>query len=144
MDKQIKSTVMNIASQVREWVLKEARKVRYNEKDLCGWCAIASAKLHIELKKKNINSKLNIWNGAYSSHVFLTVDDYIVDITATQFLANHPHVLIIHEKEAEQFEYFKSCGEFKDVKHLRKTQIQHKWPSKQVVYSDEELLEDLI
>lgn len=97
--------------------------------DLCGWCAIASARLHKELKKSDIDSTICMYEGVDGSHVFLLVDDHVVDITATQF---HQHrktpVLIMHEREAEMYEHYQISKTFTTVKQLISDQKKNRWP----------------
>lgn len=55
------------------------------KKNLRGWCGVASVILAKELKEVGINA--TVWEGEYSGmpHTWIIVNNYIVDITATQF-----------------------------------------------------------
>ena len=67
------------------------------------------------------------------SHVFVVVADHIVCVTATQFSEfEEEKVLIMHTKEAESFEYYRSSRVFETVTELRKHQIKTRWPKEQV------------
>ena len=133
MNKKL-TRVLEIAHQVRTWAENEADRARRAD-SLVGYCAIASAELHKRLQKANIESEIHIYNGDNLSHVFLCVEDYVVDVTATQFgeFRYHP-VVIIHRKEAEQYYFFESNEIFVDVDELRKYQTRTKWPQNQIAY----------
>jgi hypothetical protein len=134
MNKKL-TRVHEIALEVRSWCENEADKAR-REDNLVGYCAIASAELHKRLMKVGIQSEIHMHNGDFLSHVFLTVEDHVVDVTATQFseFRYHP-VVIIHCKEAQQYEFFETDETFVDVMSLRKYQAKYKWPANQIAYA---------
>ena len=91
------SIIKNIAKQVR----KAFEEIAENEKEysygnwkefhnsLRGYCAAASVQLYYACKKKGIKLKLIEGIG----HAYNEFDDYIIDITATQF-GRYPKVHI--------------------------------------------------
>lgn len=123
-------TIKKIAEQVRKWTENKADKANYNPDSLCGWCAIASAELFTRLQSAGITAEIHINSG----HTFVIADDYIVDITATQFteFENKP-VVILHLKEVDEEEnwYYTDTKIFKSVKKLHAYQVKEKWPAKQ-------------
>ena len=126
-----------IAKACREWAEKFAKKTDDYPKNLCGMCAIASAKVFIELKNKGYRPELRLWMGEWGGHCFVVVDDHIVDITATQFPDfSDSKVLVIHEREADMFEFYKTTKVFETVKQLQKHQKNTKWPTEQIVFDE--------
>ena len=124
--------VHEIALEVRSWCEKEADKAGRPD-SLMGYCAIASAELFRRLEKVGIFAEIHMQNGGWGSHVYLVVDDHVVDVTATQFsqFSGTP-VVIIHYKEAEQHDFYQSNEIFGTPKDLRKFQAKTKWPNNQI------------
>ena len=128
--------VRDIAESVRDWAEELDAKVPFTDKgDLCGYCAIASAEISKRLTKAGIKHEIRMQNGDLGSHVFVAVDDHVVDVTATQFseFANTP-VLILHERECDQYWFYKHTEVFDSHVRLRKHQAKHRWPSHQIAY----------
>ena len=128
--------VRSVATNVRYWA--EAQAARENNTDLCGWCARASAHLFRELKKFGINSEIHLWEefGTRFAHVFLVVEDHVVDVTATQFPQfKNTDVVILHEAEAKAYEFYKTFRTFRNDVELRKHQLKEKWPKHQVAFT---------
>ena len=131
----ILTRVHEIALEVRSWCENEADKARRSD-NLLGYCAIASAELFKRLKKAGIPSEIHMSNGGWCSHVFLSVEDHIVCVTATQFSEfRYQPVVIIHYKVAQQHSFFTTDELFFDVKSLRKYQAKKGWPNNQVAYA---------
>lgn len=143
MNKQLKSKVMTLAKSARSWAMEEAARVdNYNKFDLCQWCAIATGKLHVELHNAEIESMIGVCNDSqHGSHAFNIVDDYIVDITATQFyeFAQTP-IVMMHSKMAERYWYYGITEMFANVDQLRKHQVSTKWPKSQWTYPSKKLI----
>lgn len=124
------SQVKILATQVRTWAVAKADKANYNPDTLCGWCAIASGELFKRLEKVGIKSTLHINSG----HTFVTVDDHVVDVTATQFMDyEDTPVLIAHQKEVEDKWYYQDVDSFTSIRDLYNFQKKTKWPVKQRV-----------
>lgn len=123
--------IVAIARRVRKWTEEKAAK--RNNKDLNGWCAIASAQLLRELKNAGIDAEIHVFESHMYCHAYVVVDDYVVDVTATQFkpFKNRP-VVILHHKEAEQHEFYNSTQVFYYPSKLRDYQLKNGWPKDQV------------
>lgn len=132
MNDLLQTEVLSVAQKVRKWACAHA--ARYNrDRSLSGYCAIASAKLHQYLTEVGINAELHLFDGA-GSHVFVVVDDHIVDVTATQFPEfKETPIVIMHTKEAEQYYFYATVKTFKSSLRLRDHQIRTGWPKHQTV-----------
>tara|TARA_R110000868_G_scaffold391553_1_gene661767 strand:+ start:137 stop:547 length:411 start_codon:yes stop_codon:yes gene_type:complete len=130
--------VQSIATDVRYWAEGVAEGT-YKEGDLNGMCAIASAELWRHLNRKGIKAELHGWicpQDEQSAHVFLVVDDHVVDITATQFSKlKNKIVFIEHKKMAERWDWYRSQDVFNDPKELIRWQKTWGWPGDQVARS---------
>ena len=73
--------ITTIARQVRKEVVKRNKLIGMFEKNLCGLCAIASAKLFDELRQNGFRP----WLVRTGCHTFIECLGHVVDITATQF-----------------------------------------------------------
>jgi len=137
MNKQLHGRVAAIALGTRIWVQERADRKNYNPKDLLGWCAIASAELHKRLTAEGIAADIHMWVSEWHEcHCFCVVDDYVVDVTATQFKPFRTQELVImHHKEAEAYEMYQSTNVFSDASELRRFQKRDRWPSDQICFS---------
>lgn len=127
MDPQIEV----VAWDVRYWTESKSDK-----ENLCGMCAIATAELWVRLKNIGIKSEIHLWEGNYGSHVFLVVDDHIVDVTATQFPKFKDNlVLIIHQRKAQGISHYQTSEIFLSAEELRRFQKKSKWSAKQIAFS---------
>lgn len=130
--------VRSIAESVRYWA--EGRAVgTIGEEDLSGWCAIASAELWRQLTTIGFQPEIHAWvcpQDLESSHVYLVVDDHVVDITATQFSKMRaPIVYIAHVKEAERWDWYHLQEVFRTPKELIHWQKKSGWSPEQVAWS---------
>lgn len=123
-----------IAFDVRYWA--EGRD-ELGDGSLLGWCARASAELFKRLLAEGIVSEIHAWEiEEGSSHVFLVVDEHIVDVTASQFWEfKNDEVLIMHHKEALAWKYFHTKQVFHTPEALRAWQKKTRWPSHQLAYA---------
>ena len=119
------------------WVQERADRSDYNPRDLEGWCAIAAAELHKRLTADGIAVDIHMWDSEWGEcHCFCVVDDYVVDITATQFRQFQGQELVImHYKEAEAYEMYNSTRTFGCAADLRRFQKKEHWPSEQIAYA---------
>jgi hypothetical protein len=131
MKKHLRDIVATLAQDVRYWAEGKAGE---GYDDLNGWCAKCSAKLHHRLRDAGIESKIHMSSNEWGSHVYLVVDDHIVDVTATQF-GRFPAVMIKHQKEMDEHEFFQTTDTFNSVNELREFQKKNKWPTSQIAYS---------
>lgn len=124
--------VISIATGVRQWVEAKAEQANTDE-SLVGWCARASGELFNRLAEVGITAEIH----GNSNHVFVVVDDYIVDVTATQFVQfERTPVVIMHLKEVTTDHwYYHSSWQAKSSTDLRKRQVKEKWPTKQIAYA---------
>jgi len=133
MDKVFQERLLAVAEDVRQWA--EDRAPLGKEDDLNGMCAIASAELHRRLKKEGIASEIHmwLWDLDESAHVYVVVDDHVLDVTATQFKQFRTvPVVLMHCKEAEAYDFYQSKQIFKCADSLRKQQRRDRWPTTQV------------
>ena len=133
MNPELKNKVLPIAKRVRTWTERKAERAKYNQHNLCGWCAISAAQLFRELRRENIDAELHYVSG----HCFVAVGDHIVDVTATQFVKfENVEINIIHIKEAQEcFWYYKSEKTFDNPTALREHQIKNNWPKREICYT---------
>lgn len=120
-----------IVLQVRKYFDENHESYGVDE-DLMGLCAIASAKLFIELKKHGYNPQI----AENTCHCFLVVNDHIVDITAGQF-DKQRRIVIKHLskriKKLNHVEYYWEVEKlFDSVKDLRTYQFEMRWPNCQI------------
>lgn len=124
--------VKEVAHNVRAWAEKYAAKHRhYFPVDLGGLCAIASRRIHAQLKRKGIPSTLHLYEGDWYGHCFVTVGNYVVDVTATQFRVRGK-VMVIPRASAKR-EFWQSTKRFKSEKELLAYQRDIRWPTEQRV-----------
>lgn len=135
MDRKSKALIHKIASAVRYHMEDRA----YHETDiedhqLCGYCAIASAELYHHLTDVGINPVIHVAESHQTEcHVFLNWDDYVIDITATQFQDFiHAPVLIEHEKKLQGYWFYSTTVMFDHPKQLAKWQKKTDWPREQL------------
>jgi hypothetical protein len=136
MERALRTTVTTQAKKVRAWCEAENGKREFpkHTEGLCGWCAIASARLWRELLAQGVKSELHIASNEGISHVFVIVDDYIVDVTATQFRAfANRKLVIMHAKEGEVHWFYRSHKVFDNPDDLRARQVADGWPTEQTV-----------
>lgn len=125
-------SVETMARHVRAWALDRAGVY---EQDLCGWCGICSAELWRRLTRAGIHSRIHVHNSSWESHVFLVVDDHIVDVTATQFTEfRQVPVVIIPEFEGKAYSFYSTVEIFDSAMDLRQYQLKNKWPKMQVAF----------
>lgn len=131
MDSNTRRTVTNLARKVRAWCEAENVKLETpKNKNLCGWCAIATARLWKELNAQGVKGQIHLSLSGPCAHVFLVVDDHIVDVTATQFPQfRNEKLVILHEKEAEGYWFYKAEKKFDNTDKLREDQVASGWPA---------------
>lgn len=126
-----KDKIFEIATEVRAWseLIQKQTSSLYGE-NLCGLCAISSARLFSRLKEENIIVKI-----AYNDrHCFLlTEDNYVVDVTATQF--GFQNVITI--EPYNEILCLSTAYEIKELHDspiaLRSCQLKNNWPYHQTV-----------
>lgn len=123
------SDIISIAQKVRNDILNHPKVRKHFCDNLGGCCAIASARLHVELKKNNINSKICLNN----NHCFLIVDTNIVDITATQFGSKYPEVLIVKFGDSGYNAWWSIEYVCHSIDDLLRIQRLNGWPKEQMI-----------
>jgi hypothetical protein len=132
MGKSLFDIVKGHATDARYWA-----EGRAGTSNMSGWCAIASAYLFRLLKQDGIDAEIRVRStDGPEAHVFLCVDDYVVDVTADQFreLRNQP-IVVIPERLAEAYYFYQSNFVFNSVEDLIRHQKKTRWVSSQVAYS---------
>lgn len=99
-----------IRSQVEIWTKDNPDIDQY---DLGGACAIASYTLYRCLIKLGYEPKLIMADSSCGCHCWVELNNYIIDLTATQFNIALPKVLIV-----SKFHYKKLIPELKNYKTL--------------------------
>ena len=135
MKKTTRDLVYTLATDVRYWA--EGKAGKHNQ-ELCGWCAKASAELWRRLHAHNprMSIKICLASNEWMSHVFLQIEDHIVDVTASQFgeFRGVP-VVIEHERELQHVEYFQVEDIFLNPNELIAYQKKTRWPPDQIAYN---------
>ena len=114
-----------------EFLYKEARKVRNwaeghknASSDLEGWCAICSFELFRNLQLYDLNPKfVYIEHGTVDGHCFVICNNYLIDITATQFNVNEKiNVIKLNKVDSSIWfwNYKKSERKIRSIKELIK------------------------
>jgi hypothetical protein len=99
-----------IRSQVEIWT---KHNPDIDEYDLAGACAIASYTLYRCLIKLGYQPKLIMADSGCGCHCWVELNNYIIDLTATQFNKALPKVLIV-----SKYSYKKLIPELKNYKTL--------------------------
>lgn len=117
-----------IALDVRKWAEQYAKRHHYDS-DLCGLCAISSARLSYKLEKAGIPHKI----AHNDSHAFVVCNGYIIDVTATQFGCRSKVVVRKppkpHEEDALSWWHQKRTN--LNSKTFYNTQVRLGWPPEQ-------------
>jgi hypothetical protein len=124
MNQVDRDTILNAATAVRHWTVAKAQQMKMDE-DLCGMCAIASAELFKHLVHLGYKPEIHVWEGGWTAHCFVIVEDHVCDVTATQFGLHD--VILEHVKEAEQWRHYASQHQFDSVESFVAWQKKVKW-----------------
>lgn len=117
--------INKIAIQSRRWAMRNRNKFNC-DKSLAGMCGIASAYLHKSLTRNEIRSVIAV----NDEHVFIVIDEYIIDITATQF--GKKSICIVEIDKVNDY-FWNICNKFSSVDDLREYQKNELWPIDQIV-----------
>jgi hypothetical protein len=107
------------------------------DRTLCGLCAVASTRLFVALREKGFYPKFAVYSDQPASdyaHVYILVDSYIVDVTATQI---HPSCRAVEIRRVGGDLPFREwnlakCVILHSVRALTKFQLATDWPRDQV------------
>jgi hypothetical protein len=130
MNRELKSRVNEHALMVRHWVeAANSQRARPRTEKLDGWCAIATARLWKNLDDIGIKSEIHMASSDIGSHVYLVVEDHVVDVTATQFSHfRNQKVVIAHHREVDHHWFYQSEDIFETARELQRNQIRTGWP----------------
>lgn len=121
-----------IASRARRWAMRNRQRAEMPY-DLTGMCGIASGKLWSMLTESGFNARIAIRNKVGDGHCFVIVDNYIVDVTATQFGLRAVEVRPAKDAR-QQHRFWRATKIHNDLHSLRQHQINTGWPSDQVAW----------
>ena len=124
-------TIFLIAQNTRKWAEKKAKKDYFSYGScLAGLCAIASAHVFTALKKQGFTPQLHMADGD-GSHVFVTAEGFLIDVTATQFDINKKVIVKPYKRPRKWF--WKKQRTFNSVKELADHQSEEGWERSQRV-----------
>ena len=127
--------IRSIAREVREWAEHRDQLEPFPTNDLGGMCAIASGRLWRKLTQSGIHATIHLAETIGYAHCYVVVDDYVLDVTATQFAEfRREPIVYIHTKEAEAFDYYNTTKVFNSSKQLREYQKKMRWPVDQTCF----------
>ena len=110
--------IYRTAWEVRRWCERRAKNSKYWE-NLCGLCATASKRIFTKLKNAGIPCTL----AETSYHCFVLTENYLVDVTATQF--DLAKVVILNRNKVPAEEYWQPKREFHSLSSFaRKARIR--------------------
>jgi hypothetical protein len=136
--------IREIGTKVRNICL-DKYKNRFDS-SLSACCAIASGRLFKELSK--VGYKPIIIENQYPDdddygHCYVMVEDYVIDVTATQFGQSEPICLFKYgehdEKDQESYWYWYNENNrktYNSVHELRQEQFRQNWPAEQIYWSN--------
>lgn len=135
--------VLAQAKRVRRYV-ESLAKDEHVRQSLLGYCAIASAELFRQLKKVGVDDvQLAMWIDDYgmTAHVFLLWQQYVVDITATQFARDGRDIKDVEIRPLNEamnmLEEWQPLHVFEDPIDLRRNQMEEDWPEEQLAFASE-------
>lgn len=115
------------ARKVRRWALDNGAP-----DDLYCWCAICSVELFKRLTARNLKVEFVMTHSGWEYHCFLLWNDYIVDVTASQFCNDKK--MRIFEKEKGKGNWFwdmrpRYASIYSDIKEIE--HALNSWPDEQ-------------
>lgn len=133
LDPELHDQIWAAAVQVRRWAqrLSQQRQCSHRD-DLCGYCAIASARLWSLLRSQGIPAELHEAETALGNHVFVVVDDHLVDVTATQFQDYRDQWVIICDRGRARRWWWRTARVHESARDLRRHQTRVGWPRNQI------------
>lgn len=119
--------VREIAKEIRNWGEKLSINSDYYWRDLSGLCGICT----VEIFKK-LNFIDNKYIAANENHAFLLLhDNYIIDVTASQFKNYKSPVIIAHKNKTKE-KWWEIKWLFKNIKSFKEFQCLQGWPKEQI------------
>lgn len=116
----ISAQAKQIAQYVRKWAEKHSRLVKNKDFDIYNldcMCGYASTILFVMLKEHQIE---NVKFHSTDTHCYLTIDDVIVDITATQFHSKLKTVYISKRNKLFDKQWYKYAQVYHSLEDIYK------------------------
>lgn len=135
------SEIRDLAVMVRRWADLSAEQYDCYDETLCGMCAIASAELFRLLVRRGVPAKLQIVHNNGLGHVCVIVNDYFIDVTATQFDDSFDEVMMVEVNKENLPWWWGGTNSrkqkvqrrrFTNVADLRNFMKQEGWPRTQM------------
>ena len=125
----MQSQILTAAQDVRIWAEERALRELFPA-DLCGLCARSSAMLYILLKQRGYSPQI-----IYSDyvHVFIHVENHLIDLTATQFFnTNFIPIFIRPINNEESASQYINSKVFNNLFQFIRFQHKKEWIKKEV------------
>lgn len=96
-----KRFLLQVGRKIRKDLDLFAKQSKYEiyPKSLCGACCVSAYQLVKVLKEHNIKAKVHTGFNSYCGHAWVETEDYLIDLTYTQFNRKSPKILIVSKKE---------------------------------------------
>lgn len=122
-----KQSIRTIARRVRRWAERVDERRDGKDPNLGGLCAIASRQLHAELVLAGYEARI-----AYrQEHCFVLVEDYLVDVTASQF--GGPRIVVRQIKRLDPVPwYWQHQRTYKTNRGFNARLKKDRWPRMQM------------
>lgn len=120
------NAIYKIAANTRDSFFKELEL--YPDDTGFGLCAQASARLYIAFIEEGYEPILHLSELHDSYHVYVSVDNLIVDLTAAQFDSSLAMVEILDIEDTKCRPYWNSDFQYSDLKSLHSKLTSLKWP----------------
>lgn len=130
MNSQVKYLLIQILPSVRA-KMEEVAELEDFSNDLCGLCARSAAITFKLLKMFGLNPLLCVTWG----HVFVLLDDYVVDVTATQF--EYEEKIFIRHKEDNISRFYNTNFQFLELEAAIQKLQDMSWVESQMPKSSE-------
>jgi hypothetical protein len=123
--------VTAIAEETRKWA-ETVGRIEKLDVDLTGFCARGSARLFTNLTAAGYSPEIIVTHAAdnRSAHVWVKLNGYIVDITASQF--GHQDICVIECRPSRPW-YWRETYILHGVRQLRELQKEQDWAKEQIV-----------
>lgn len=122
--------IKEAAKEARKWAERYQRKFK-NEfpEDLCGMCALATAKLCHELETRGLKPVAVVEDNSVEGHCFAEVEGFAVDVTATQF--GECKLYIKPMAKRHRFVSDSVMRKCHSLEELKQVLIRQQWPKTQ-------------
>jgi hypothetical protein len=128
--------IIAIARAVREWAEERAAQFGDSDPQLSCYCAIASAKMSLMLNEAGIKHRIGYAYAPIGGHMFILIDGWIVDVTATQF-GEDEKILVRHTHATRLPWYHRVKQTFMSAQTMLRWQERNRWPEEQMMIEAE-------